>query len=154
MRAIWNIAIVAAAVIAAGASPAFAVDGTARLAAGQTGATRLVLLMDTYGTGKVSRAEYNRFMEAEFVRLDVDKDGQLDVKELTQPNGPVPGHYEAKVLVGLMDADQNGKVSHREFMNFLAEEFARLDTEKTGAIDVAGLTIQWVRGVVHAHHGK
>jgi Ca2+-binding EF-hand superfamily protein len=47
-------------------------------------AKRLLLLMDTDKSGKVSRQEWMRFMEAEFDRLDVNHDGQLDVKELTQ----------------------------------------------------------------------
>jgi Ca2+-binding EF-hand superfamily protein len=34
--------------------------------------------------GKISREEYMRFMTAEFDRLDKDKNGELDVKELTQ----------------------------------------------------------------------
>jgi Ca2+-binding EF-hand superfamily protein len=41
----------------------------------------LLLLMDTDKNGK---EEWLKFMEAEFDRLDKDKKGQLDVKELTQ----------------------------------------------------------------------
>ena len=40
--------------------------------------------MDTDKSGKVSRAEFMAFMSAEFDRLDVNHDGELDVKELTQ----------------------------------------------------------------------
>jgi hypothetical protein len=49
--------------------------------------------MDRYRSGKVSKQEFMSFMEEEFQRLDVDKDGELDVKELTQsrlvPHGGV-----------------------------------------------------------------
>jgi Ca2+-binding EF-hand superfamily protein len=40
--------------------------------------------MDRDQNGKVSRQEFMSFMEAEFQRLDVNKDGELDVKELVQ----------------------------------------------------------------------
>jgi hypothetical protein len=35
-------------------------------------------------SGKISKKEFMDFMEAEFDRLDKDKSGELDVKELTQ----------------------------------------------------------------------
>jgi Ca2+-binding EF-hand superfamily protein len=44
---------------------------------------QLLKLMDTDQSGKVSKDEFMHFMAAEFDRLDVNKDGQLDVKELT-----------------------------------------------------------------------
>ena len=44
----------------------------------------LLLLMDTDKNGKISRQEYMQFMQAEFNRLDVDKSGELDPKELTE----------------------------------------------------------------------
>jgi hypothetical protein len=53
--------------------------------AGEPHAKQLLLLMDTDKNGKVSRAEFMAYMEAEFERLDVNHDGQLDVKELTKP---------------------------------------------------------------------
>jgi Ca2+-binding EF-hand superfamily protein len=40
--------------------------------------------MDTDQSGKISKQEWMKFMEAEFDRLDKNKKGQLDVKELTQ----------------------------------------------------------------------
>jgi hypothetical protein len=35
-------------------------------------------------SGKISKPEWMKFMEAEFDRLDKSKNGELDVKELTQ----------------------------------------------------------------------
>ena len=52
--------------------------------AGEAEAKKLLLLMDTDKNGKVSRAEFMAFMAAEFDRLDVNKDGELDVKELSK----------------------------------------------------------------------
>jgi hypothetical protein len=54
------------------------------VALGENEARQLMLLIDTGKTGKISKHEWMIFMEAEFDRLDVKKDGELDVKELTQ----------------------------------------------------------------------
>ena len=43
---------------------------------------QLILMMDTDKNGKVSKQEFMNFMSAEFDRLDKDKSGELDVKEL------------------------------------------------------------------------
>lgn len=43
----------------------------------------LLLLMDTDKNGKISREEWMTFMAAEFDRLDRDKSGELDPKELS-----------------------------------------------------------------------
>jgi hypothetical protein len=52
------------------------------VAAGTEEAMKLLRLMDTDKSGKVSRAEFMAFMAAEFDRLDIDHDGELDLKEL------------------------------------------------------------------------
>jgi Ca2+-binding EF-hand superfamily protein len=54
------------------------------LTMGEKEAKKLLLLMDKDENGKVSKAEFMSFMEAEFGRLDKDKSGELDVQELTQ----------------------------------------------------------------------
>jgi hypothetical protein len=55
-----------------------------RVALGEEQARQLLLLIDTDKTGKISKQEWMRFMEAEFDRLDKAKNGELDVNELTQ----------------------------------------------------------------------
>jgi len=44
----------------------------------------LILLLDEDKNGQVSKKEFLRFMEAEFDRLDKDKSGELDVRELKE----------------------------------------------------------------------
>jgi hypothetical protein len=51
---------------------------------GEDEVKQLLTLMDTDKNGKISKAEFMKFMEAEFDRLDKDKSGELDAKELTQ----------------------------------------------------------------------
>jgi hypothetical protein len=55
-----------------------------KVAAGAVDVKQLLLLMDTDKNGKISKKEFMDFMSAEFDRLDKDKSGQLDVKELQQ----------------------------------------------------------------------
>src|SRR5580658_6615789 len=54
------------------------------VALGEDDVKQLLALMDTDKNGKISKQEYMKFMEAEFDRLDKDKSGELDAKELTQ----------------------------------------------------------------------
>jgi Ca2+-binding EF-hand superfamily protein len=54
------------------------------VAAGEFEAKKLLVLMDADKSGTVSKKEFMEFMEAEFDRLDTNKDGVLDVKELEQ----------------------------------------------------------------------
>ena len=57
---------------------------TDKLSLGEDEVKQLLLLMDTDKNGKISKQEYMKFMEAEFEKMDKDKSGDLDVKELTQ----------------------------------------------------------------------
>jgi Ca2+-binding EF-hand superfamily protein len=49
------------------------------------------------------------------------------------------GEVDVKQLLLLMDADKNGKISKKEFMDFMEAEFNRLDTDKSGQLDVKEL---------------
>jgi sulfatase maturation enzyme AslB (radical SAM superfamily) len=68
-------------------SPTPAAEKTERerkLAAATEAAKQFLLVMDTGKSGKVSKEEWMKFMEAEFDRLYTRHDGELDVKELPQ----------------------------------------------------------------------
>jgi hypothetical protein len=55
-----------------------------KVALGLAEVKQLLLLMDTDKNGKISKQEWMKYMEAEFDRLDKDKTGELDAKELAQ----------------------------------------------------------------------
>ncbi len=57
---------------------------TNTVALGEDEVKQLLTLMDADKNGKISKQEFMKFMEAEFDRLDKDKSGELDAKELTQ----------------------------------------------------------------------
>jgi hypothetical protein len=59
-----------------------AADTAGKLKVGLSQTVQLLQLMDTDRNGKVSKAEFMRFMEAEFDLADKNKDGELDPKEL------------------------------------------------------------------------
>jgi hypothetical protein len=87
----WVIAIVAVLVAAAAMVGDAIAQKTVpkpqdKLAIGESEVRQLLLLMDTDKRGKISKQDYLKFMEAEFARLDKGKTGELDVKQLTQPN--------------------------------------------------------------------
>ena len=65
------------------------------LTAGEAAAKQLLLLMDTDKSGKVSKQEWMSFMEAEFDRLDKDKNGELDLKELEKSHVRSTTHFSA-----------------------------------------------------------
>ena len=55
-----------------------------KLAIGEEGVKQLLPLMGADKKGRISKEEFMKFMEAEFERLDKNKKGELNVKELTQ----------------------------------------------------------------------
>jgi Ca2+-binding EF-hand superfamily protein len=69
---------------AAGAQKAATPKPQDKLALGEAEVMQVLLLIDTDENGKISKQEWMKFREAEFDRLDKDKKGQWDVKELTQ----------------------------------------------------------------------
>ena len=69
------------------ASGAFAQDKAAAPKPHELSPTQvkeLIAMMDADKNGKISKQEWMNFMAAEFDRLDKDKSGELDPKELTQ----------------------------------------------------------------------
>ncbi|HEY6347046.1 MAG TPA: EF-hand domain-containing protein [Bryobacteraceae bacterium] len=61
------------------------------------------------------------------------------------PNSIALGEDEVKQLLLLMDTDKNGKVSKKEFMDFMSAEFDRLDTDKSGELDPKELAQSRIR---------
>jgi Ca2+-binding EF-hand superfamily protein len=55
------------------------------------------------------------------------------------------GEGEVKQLLLLMDTDKSGKISKKEYMDFMAAEFDRLDKDKSGELDPTELTQSQLR---------
>lgn len=88
---VWTIEAVFVAGTVAGT--AIAAENAQKVAAGVPATKQLLLLMDADKNGKISRQEFMNFMEAEFNRLDINHDGELDVHELTQLQVRPKGGY-------------------------------------------------------------
>lgn len=58
--------------------------GLDNLALADDDVRRLMLLIAPNEHGKITKQEWMKFMEAEFDRLDKDKSGELDAKELAR----------------------------------------------------------------------
>lgn len=61
---------------------------------------------------------------------------------------------EVKGLVLMLDADKSGKISKKEFMDFMSAEFDRLDKDKSGELDVKELAQSQFRPSARASFGK
>jgi Ca2+-binding EF-hand superfamily protein len=109
-----------------------AAQNTAAVEKGQYNTIELLRLMDKDQNGKVSRPEFDSFMNKQFDSLDVNHDGELDQNELAK----LHWNYLSTQLLPLMDKDKSGKVSRPEFMSFMGQEFDRLDTNHDGMLDV------------------
>lgn len=70
--------------VTAGAQKAAVPKPQNTLALGEEEVKQLLLLIDTNNNGKITKKEWMTFMEAEFDRLDKNKTGQLDPKELAE----------------------------------------------------------------------
>jgi hypothetical protein len=91
IKSAWLITIVAvltaaAALVGTAAAQKVMPKPQDNLAIGEDQVRQLLLLMNADSHGKVSRQEFMKFMESEFERLDKDKSGELDAKELNQSN--------------------------------------------------------------------
>jgi hypothetical protein len=84
IRAVAMLAVTGTIMAALAQTKATTPKPPVRAALGEEQAKELLLLIDTEKKGKISKQEWMRFMEAEFDRLDTAKNGELDVKELTQ----------------------------------------------------------------------
>lgn len=74
---------------------------------------------------------------------------------LPKPPGKlVLGQAEVEDLLLLMDTDKNGKISKAEWMDFMSAEFDRLDTDKSGELDLREIAQSRLKATRHANPGK
>ena len=85
----------------------------------------------------------------------------LSLKSVAQKQ-PVPltpdklalGESEVLDLLLLMDSDKNGKISKKEWMDFMSAEFDRLDKDKSGELDIRELAQSKLMATRHSNTGK
>jgi hypothetical protein len=64
------------------------------------------------------------------------------------------GTDEVKQLLTLMDTDRSGKISKKEFMDFMSAEFDRLDKDHSGELDAKELINSAIRPAARPSAGK
>ena len=74
--------------------------------------------------------------------------------QVTLPDKIALGQSDVEDLLLLMDADKNGKISKKEWMDFASAEFDRLDTDKSGQLDIHELAASKLSATHHNSTGK
>ncbi|ANH67734.1 hypothetical protein [Mitsuaria sp. 7] len=116
--------------------------------------TTFITEQDLNGDGKVLLAEFKLGREVEFVRIDLNADGQLSETEyLGEFEGRLMQRIskmadsekrreelqrqmrQAKVRFGVLDKDKNGSISLEEFMTAGLNMFNLHDRNKDGVVD-------------------
>jgi hypothetical protein len=101
---------------------------------------KLMNKMDTNGDGMVSKAEWLAFQEKAFAMLDKGKTGKVDAKEFISKDGGdmvslATGGYarglRTSAMLKKMDTDNDGSVSHDEYIAFQSKVFDMMDTSTT-----------------------
>lgn len=86
-----------------------------------------LLPLDGDGDGKVTRAEWTKFMQT-FTAMDTNKDSAIDLAELQKAAGSTA---ETPGILPAGDSDGNGKLTRPEWSNIsLIRGFPRFDTNK------------------------
>lgn len=105
--------------------------------------------IDTDRDGKISRAEYQAWVDGRFDRMDANHDGSVDAKELAaSPAAAERAQKRAERFVQRYDAGASGKVSKADFE---AREMARFDKLGGGADSLTAEQFATKRG--HGHRG-
>lgn len=98
------------------------------------------------GATSVSRAQVTANAEAEFTRVDANKDGQMtriEIETFQRTSGMARATARNKALFGELDADKNGQISAVEFAKVIqapdvdANVVLRIDANKDGKVSLA-----------------
>ena len=151
MRNFLSTVLAAGTLCAAGLAAAAPVTDAdiARSAKHAEAGQRFFERIDTDHDGKISRAEYQAWIDGRFDRLDANHDGSIDAAEIAaSPAAAERVQKRAERFVQRYATGDSGKVSKADFE---AKEMARFDKLSAGADSLTAE--QFTAGRRHAHHG-
>lgn len=95
--------------------------------------------LDANHDGRISSAEYARAAQSLFEMIDMEHDGTVTLQELEAARGVLGDldGLDAKRILALADADEDGKLTLGEWMAFNNVRFDRIDANDDGFIDRA-----------------
>jgi Ca2+-binding EF-hand superfamily protein len=85
--------------------------------------------IDKDGNGRIEKQDYLEAVSRQFDKLDRNKDGSIDKKELKKGAPHLSNRFSE------LDVNKDGKISRDEFVQGALRDFELLDANKDGAID-------------------
>lgn len=117
-----------------GAATLFApCSASAQAPAEKAAASATLKPIDDDGDGKVTRAEWSRFVQS-FTRYDLDKDAAVSLAELQT----AAETQDVPLILQPADANRDGKLTRTEWSR-MAQSFKQIDANRDGTIELAEL---------------
>jgi len=163
-KILWNRSAWLACALALTYSSASLADDLATFATGGYArgmrSEKLLAKMDTDGDHMMSKDEWLAFQEKIFTMLDKKKTGKLDAKTFVDPSGGdvatfATGGYarglRSEAMMHKIDTDNDGTISHDEYIAYQSKVFDMLDTSTTHKGQVGKEEVMLATGGYNTH---
>ncbi len=163
-KLLWNRSAWLACAFALTYSSASLADDVATFATGGYArglrSEKLLAKMDTDGNHMMSKDEWLAFQEKIFTMLDKNKTGKLDAKTFVDKSGGdvatfATGGYarglRSAAMMHKIDTDNDGTISHDEYIAYQSKIFDMMDTSTTHKGEVGKEEVMLATGGYNTH---